>query len=94
MIELINETVKKLDGDIEHDQYVLMDLMVKIKIDPKDPEAFHFLYLVMCEEIGILIDEISPGEKSLPSKLSKHIKNIETIQDTIQGFYMEREEYA
>jgi hypothetical protein len=80
----IEETVSKFNGDVEHDEYVLLSLMSKLKISPEDEQAFYFLHKRMCEEIDIMIDEIPSNQEYFNDIDSEYIESIEEILDTIE----------
>ena len=75
---------QKINGDVEHDEYILMNLMTKLKIDPNDGWAFSCLYKRLCEEIDMLIDTLAPEKKYFNNADSKFIKEVENILKSIE----------
>lgn len=75
---------QKINGDTEHDEYILMDLMTKLKIDPTDSWAFSCLYKRLCEEIDMLVDTLEPEQKYFNDTDSKFIKEVENILESIE----------
>lgn len=80
----ITKASQKLNGDAEHDGYILMDLMTKLKIDPTDGWAFSCLYKRLCEEIDMLVDELDPEQEYFNNNDSKFIKDIEHVLSAIE----------
>lgn len=80
----IIESSQKINGDVEHDEYILMNLMTKLKIDPNDSWAFSHLYKRLCEEIDMLIDTLKPKQKYFNDTDSKFIKEVENILKSIE----------
>jgi hypothetical protein len=88
----ITNLSSKLNGDIEHDEYILMALMEKLNIDPQDKQAFSFLYKRLCEEIDMLIDDLNPNQKYFNSSDSEFIKSTEVVLNRIEVISMPDEE--
>ena len=82
----------KLNGDIEHDEYILMALMEKLNITPQDERAYSFLYKRLCEEIDMLIDDLNPNQKYFNSSDSEFIKSTEVVLNRIEVISMPDEE--
>lgn len=82
----------KLDGDTEHDEYILMALMEKLNINPQDEQAFSFLYKRLCEEIDMLIGDLKPDQKYFNNTDSEFIKSTEAILNRIEVISMDDEE--
>lgn len=82
----------KLNGDIEHDEYILMALMGKLNINPQDERAFSFLYKRLCEEIDMLIDDLNPNQKYFNNTDSEFIKSTEVVLNRIEVISMPDEE--
>ena len=82
----------KLNGDIEHDEYILMALMGKLNINPQDEQAYSFLYKRLCEEIDMLIDDLNPNQKYFNTSDSEFIKSTEVVLNRIEVISMPDEE--
>jgi len=82
----------KLNGDIEHDEYILMALMGKLNINPQDERAYSFLYKRLCEEIDMLIDDLNPNQKYFNTSDSEFIKSTEVVLNRIEVISMPDEE--
>jgi hypothetical protein len=82
--QYIEEAVAKFNGDVEHDEYILLSLMPKLNISPEDSQAFYFLHKRMCEEIDIMIDEIPSSQEYFNDVDSEYIESIEEVLDTIE----------
>ena len=88
----IIESSQKINGDVEHDEYILMNLMTKLKIDPNDGWAFSCLYKRLCEEIDMLIDDLNPNQKYFNNTDSEFIKSTEVVLNRIEVISMPDEE--
>jgi hypothetical protein len=82
----------KLNGDTEHDEYILMALMEKLNINPQDEQAYSFLYKRLCEEIDMLIDDLNPNQKYFNNTDSEFIKSTEVVLNRIEVISMPDEE--
>ncbi len=75
---------QKINGDDEHDEYILKGLMIKLKIDPTDEWAAGFLYKRLCEEIDMLVDTLEPDQEYFNNTDSKFIEEVENILEYIE----------
>jgi len=86
-MSLVNSTVSKLNGDLEHDYYIMLGLMQQMKIDCKDIEAYNNLYLALSEEVNEIIDCV-PVTCKYSEEEDMYLRNIEVLQSTIESFYI------
>ena len=81
------ELSKKMNGDAEHDQYLLFALMKELRVDEDDQFSYSHLYKTLCEEIDIMIGDLSEEDESFNKEDSNLISSIENILDVIEDVY-------
>ena len=72
----INQYASEINGDKEHDEYVLFQLMKIFNIDTTESGAFEFLNKRLCEELDVLIDTLHKDEEYFTSESSEVVNSI------------------
>lgn len=83
MMSLVSQVKKQLNGDLEHDYYIMLSFMQRVKVPVNSVEAWNDLYLLLHEEVNEIIDCNSFSEEEV-----EYLNNIEVLQSTIESFYL------
>jgi len=79
----INQAAGQINGDREHDEFVLLGLMNNLNIQSDDDWSFTFLNKRLCEELDILIDDLHEDEEYFTEESSIVVNSIGILLGSI-----------
>jgi len=89
MMSLVSQVKKQLNGDKEHDYYIMLSLMQKMKMSVNSVEAWNDLHLMLHEEVNMIID--CDVFQQYSKEEVEYLNNIEVLQNTIESFYSDEQ---
>jgi hypothetical protein len=90
-LNIITADLNKLDGDIEHDTYVILALFKKLGIEYDDdisPRKAFYLYL--CSMIEMILSSDTTDDEFLNDADSEDVDRIEEIIEVLESYNYNR----
>lgn len=85
-LNMITSDLNRLDGDVEHDTYIILALLQKLNIDYVDISPRKAFYLYLCGMIEIILDGDSTNDEYLNDVDSDDVGQIEEIIEVLESY--------
>ena len=85
-LNVITTNLNRLDGDVEHDTYIILALLQRLNIDFIDISPRKAFYLYLCSLIEMILDADSTNDEYLNDVDSDDVSQIEEIIETLESY--------